>query len=217
MEDRAEMRQGTAACVEDIFLGTDLARDLVADALGRARVRANGLLTPDPQTGPVRPGDLRRLDDERAVARRRRGTPRPRATWPPSSRRSPEAPRALIGLQALGNPDLLALPLMALASVELEALLAFGDLDHVSLWTSAEGEPEPVACRGITMPPDGVQAAAAALAGRPPPSRTAARRSSRAGSAATPCCSPRVPAWRTPSRCSPRPPRCSAPRSSARR
>jgi signal transduction histidine kinase len=78
------------------------------------------------------------------------------------------APRALIGLQALGNPDLLALPLMALASVQLEALVAFGGLEHASLWSGTDGEPEALACRGVTLPPDGPQAAAAALAGRGP-------------------------------------------------
>jgi signal transduction histidine kinase len=44
----------------------------------------------------------------------------------------------------------------------------FGGLDHASLWSASDGEPDALACRGITLPPDGVRAAAAALAGRPP-------------------------------------------------
>jgi signal transduction histidine kinase len=49
-------------------------------------------------------------------------------------------PRSLIGLQALGNPDLLSLPFAALTTIQLEALLAFGDLTSVSLWATDDDE-----------------------------------------------------------------------------
>ena len=163
-----EDRNGVAQRIQNVLLErSGVAPDLVEEAFARARVRANGLLTPDPQTGSF---------GLAIFAGSAMGALWLDASWDIEAARElateleqlTKAPRALIGMQALGNPDLLALPLIALASVQLEALLAFCQLDHVSLWTSAEGEPESVACRGITMPPDGVRAAAAALAGRPP-------------------------------------------------
>jgi signal transduction histidine kinase len=164
MEDR---NNGATRVERALLERSGVAPDLVEEAISCARVRANGLLTPDPQTGSF---GLAMLAGSAMSALWLD------ASWDTQSAREltaelqaiTGAPSALIGLQALGNPDLLGLPLMALASVQLEALLAFGELDHVSLWASAEGEPEAVACRGITVPPDGVQAAAAALAGRPP-------------------------------------------------
>jgi signal transduction histidine kinase len=167
MDVRIDSRKGLARAEELLLARSGVPADLVAEAVGRARLRANGLLTPDPQTGPFGLAMLAGsamssiwLD----------------AAWDFATAREiadeleqiTGAPRALIGLQALGNPDLLSLPLMALASVQLEALVVFGDLDHASLWRASDGEPEALACRGITLPPDGVQAAAAALAGRPP-------------------------------------------------
>src|SRR5215211_3204812 len=163
MEDR---NNGSARVEQALLERSGVAPELLEEAISRARVRANGLLTPDPQTGPF---GLAMLAGSAMSALWLD------ASWNTDVARElaaeleeiTAAPRALIGLQTLGNPDLLALPLLALASVQLEALLAFCELDHVSLWTSAEGEPEAVACRGITVPPDGVQAAAGALAGRP--------------------------------------------------
>jgi signal transduction histidine kinase len=167
MDVRIDSRKGLARAEELILARSRVSAELVAEAVGRARLRANGLLTPDPQTesfglaivaGSAMSAlwldahweidEARELADELAEAT--------------------SAPRALIGMQALGNPDLLALPLMALASVQMEALLAFCELDHVSLWASTDGDPHPIAVRGITVPPDGIAAAAAALAGRPP-------------------------------------------------
>src|SRR5436305_10680842 len=75
------------------------------------------------------------------------------------------ATRSLIGLQALGNSDLLALPLMALATVQVEALFVFGGIDHVSLWTSSDGEPECLVHRGAEPPVDAVQIAEIAIEG----------------------------------------------------
>jgi signal transduction histidine kinase len=167
MDVRIDSRKGLARAEELLLARSGVPADIVAEAIGRARLRANGLLTPDPQTSPFGLAMLAGsamssiwLD----------------AAWDFATAREiadeleqiTGAPRALIGLQALGNPDLLSLPLMALASVQLEALVVFGDLDHASLWRASDGEPEALACRGITLPPDGVQAAAAALAGRPP-------------------------------------------------
>jgi signal transduction histidine kinase len=162
MEDRTA--EGVQRALE---ARSGVAPELVDEAVGRARLRANGLLTPDPQTGPF---GLAILAGSAMSALWLD------AAWDFASARElaaeleqvTGAPRALIGLQALGNPDLLALPLMALASVQLEALVVFGDLDHASLWNASDGQPGALACRGITLPPDGVQAAAAALAGRPP-------------------------------------------------
>jgi signal transduction histidine kinase len=48
------------------------------------------------------------------------------------------APRSLLAMQALCNPDLLVLPLAALTTIQLEILLAFGDLASVSLWEDAD-------------------------------------------------------------------------------
>jgi signal transduction histidine kinase len=168
MEDRKEAREIAAQRVEaTLYAHAHVAPDLVAQAINRARLRTNGLLTPDPQTGSFGLAMLAGsamsslwLD----------------AAWDTKAARAladelceiTRAPLALIGLQALGNPDLLALPLMAIASVQLEALVVFAGLDHASLWTATDGEPEATACRGITLPPDGVRAAASALAGRAP-------------------------------------------------
>jgi signal transduction histidine kinase len=168
MEDRIEARTESAGWVEEILLErSGVAPDLVAAAVARARLRANGLLTPDPQTGAF---GLAMLAGSAMSALWLD------AAWDYAAarelvvelERSTGAPRALIGLQAMGNPDLLGLPLTALASVELEALVVFGGLEHASLWTSSDGEPEAIACRGITVPSDGVRAAAKGLAGLPP-------------------------------------------------
>jgi signal transduction histidine kinase len=167
MEDRAEERQGQAARIEESLLAHGLAPDLVEHAVGRARLRANGLLSHDPQTMSF---------GLATVAGAAMSALWLDAAWDFAAARNlvaelepiTGAPKALIGLQALGNPDLLSLPLMALAAVQLEALVVFAGLEHVSLWTAGDGEPEVLACRGITLPPDGMSAAATALAGRPP-------------------------------------------------
>src|SRR5213592_2200918 len=124
MDVRIESRNGLARAEGLLLARSRVSADLAAEAIGRARLRANGLLTPDPQTEPFglaivagsamsalwldagwEIDEARELADELAEAT--------------------NAPRALIGLQALGNPDLLALPLMALVSVQMEALLTF--------------------------------------------------------------------------------------------
>jgi signal transduction histidine kinase len=164
MEDR---NNGATRVERALLERSGVAPDLVEEAISRARVRVNGLLTPDPRTGSFGLAML---------AGSAMGALWLDAAWDFGSARKlvaeleelTGAPRALIGLQALGNPDLLSLPLLALASVQLEALVVFADLDHASLWSASDGEPEALVTRGITLPPDGVQAAAAALAGRPP-------------------------------------------------
>jgi signal transduction histidine kinase len=141
------------------------APDLTADVFMRARTRANGLLSPDPRTGwfglatfagsamsalwldagwTVEQADALITELERRTG----------------------APRSLIGLQALGNPDLLALPLTALMTMEVEALMAFGDLDGVSLWAAGDDGIECLVQRGAP-PRGGLQLAEAALAGEP--------------------------------------------------
>jgi signal transduction histidine kinase len=161
MEDRTP---SPARRVEATFCEhTSTPPELTADAIARARVRVNGLLTPDPQTAwfglATLAGSMMSalwLD----------------AGWTPEQAQrliaeletTTGAPRALIGLQALGNPDLLALPLTALATVEVEALLAFGELDHVSLWASGDDGVECLAQRGAPPAADAAEAAAAALA-----------------------------------------------------
>ena len=167
MDERIDSRNGLAR-VEGLLLArSGVSSDLVAEVVARARLRANGLLTPDPQTGSF---------GLAMVAGSAMSALWLDAAWDFATAREiagelegvTGAPRGLIGLQALGNPDLLSLPLTALASVQLEALVVFGDLDHASLWSGSDGQPQALACRGITLPPDGVQAAAAALAGRRP-------------------------------------------------
>jgi len=135
MEDRTSASATRVDTAFDELAGTP--PELTTEALARARVRANGLLSPDPRTGwfglamlagsamsalwldaAWTPEQARRLIDE--------------------LERASCAPRSLIGLQALGNPDLLALPLTALATIQVEALLVFADLSHVSLWCGDE-------------------------------------------------------------------------------
>jgi signal transduction histidine kinase len=168
MEDRNRAQSVAVQRLEEALLvHAHVSPDLVAEAVAKARLRANGLLTPDPQTGSfglaLRAGAAMSslwLD----------------ARWDTQAARAladelceiTGAPLALIGLQALGNPELLGLPLTALASVQLEALVTFAGLEHASLWGATDGEPDALATRGITLPPDGAQAAAAALAGRAP-------------------------------------------------
>ena len=167
MDVRIESRNGLARAEGLLLARSGVPADIAATAIGRARLRANGLLSPDPQTEAfglaIVAGSAMsalwldaawEIDEARELAA--------------ELEEATGAPRALIGLQALGNPDLLALPLMAMASVQMEALLAFCGIDHVSLWASTDGDPHPIAVRGITAPPDGIAAAAAALAGRPP-------------------------------------------------
>jgi signal transduction histidine kinase len=69
------------------------------------------------------------------------------------------APRSLIGMQALGNPDLLVLPLAALTTIQLEILLAFGGVTSVSLWEDADC----VAYRGREPREDGSRATQAVM------------------------------------------------------
>jgi signal transduction histidine kinase len=168
MEDRTQARQVAAQRIEDALLAhAPVGSDLVVQAVARARLRTNGLLTPDPRTGSFGLAMLAGCAMSSLWLD---------AAWDIRAAQAlteelceiTGATRPLIGLQALGNPDLLALPLTALASVELEALVAFAGLEHASLWVATDGEPDVLACRGITLPPDGVEAAAAALAGRAP-------------------------------------------------
>jgi signal transduction histidine kinase len=162
MEDRLSP---SAARVEAAFhehAGTP--SELTAQAIARAQVRANGLLTPDPRTGwfglATLAGSIMSalwLD----------------AGWsPPQARRlvaeleaRSGAPRSLIGLQALGNPDLLALPLTALATIEIEALVVFGALDRATLWFIGDDGIECLVHRGSDPAPDTPELIAAALAG----------------------------------------------------
>jgi signal transduction histidine kinase len=140
------------------------ARDLTADVFTRARARANGLLSPDRRTGwfglATFAGSAMSalwLD----------------AGWTPEQARSlvdeleqrTGAPRSLIGLQALGNPDLLALPLPALATIEVEALLVFGGLEHVSLWSEEDQGIESRAQAGAPRSRKAARLATAALSG----------------------------------------------------
>src|SRR4051812_48598353 len=167
MESRSSSERGASSVEQLLQDRSGVAAGLAQEVLQRARERADGLLTPDRQTASFGLAMLAGcamsslwLDaawDTRAAS-----------VLADELCEITGAPKALIGIQALGNPDLLALPLMALASVQLEVLVVFAELDHASLWTASETEPEAMACRGITLPPDGVKAAAAALAGRLP-------------------------------------------------
>jgi signal transduction histidine kinase len=120
---------------------------LTEAAITRARERANGLLVPDPLTASF---------GLAAVAGCTMSALWLDAQWSSDQARAliaeleltTGAPRALIGLQAIGNPDLLALPLTALATVELEALLAFAEVDHVSLWVPDDDGLECLVRRG---------------------------------------------------------------------
>jgi signal transduction histidine kinase len=165
MEDRSPGTNPDAARVEAVLRElAGVSDELITSAIERGRVRANGLLSPDPQTGwfgrAVLAGSVvgslwldagwNAKEARRLVAELESAT---------------GATRSLIGLQALGNSELLTLPLMALATVQLEILFVFGGLDHVSLWTSNDGVPECQLHRGAEPPADGVDAAAAALAG----------------------------------------------------
>jgi signal transduction histidine kinase len=163
MDDRTS---AAAADVESTFrerAGTHAS--LTDEAITRARVRVNGLLSDDPLTAPFGLATLAGsimsalwLD----------------AGWAPAQARELIAaleqrcgtPRALIGLQTLGNPELLALPLTALATVEVDAVFAFGDLDHVSLWAPGEDGLECMVQRGSApsqAPALAVETAAARL------------------------------------------------------
>jgi signal transduction histidine kinase len=168
MEDRRNAQTFAVQRLEAaLHAHANVDRRLVDQAVATARLRANGLLTPDPQTGPF---------GLALLAGSAMSSLWLDAAWDTQAARTlaeelaeiTGAPLALIGLQALGNPDLLSLPMMALASLQLEALVTFGGLEHASLWAGTDGTPEVLACRGIMLPPDGVQAVAAALAGRAP-------------------------------------------------
>jgi len=165
MEDRHQESAPGAARIEQLLRdGAGIPAELATEAIERARARANGLLSADPQTGwfglAVLAGSAMSslwLDAGwNAKDARRLAAELERATG---------ASRSLIGLQALGNSDLLTLPLMALATVQLESLFVFGGLDHVSLWISRDGEPECEIHRGAAPTAAGAKAAAAALAG----------------------------------------------------
>jgi signal transduction histidine kinase len=165
MEDRTPGATPGATRIEDLLRErAGVTRELADAALDRARQRANGLLSTDPQTGwfglAVLAGSAMSalwLDAGWNAKEARRVVAELEA--------ASGAPRPLIALQALGNSDLLTLPLMALATVQLEVLHILGGLDHVSLWTSADGDPQCDVHRGAKPPADGVAAVAAALAG----------------------------------------------------
>jgi signal transduction histidine kinase len=139
-------------------------RDLTSEAFSRARVRANGLLSPDPRTGwfglaTFAGAALSALWLDAAWSRDEAGD------LIEKLEEATGAPRSLIGLQTLGNPDLLALPLPALATIEAEALLAFAGLDHISLWALQDDEPVCLVERGTPSATDTPELAARALAG----------------------------------------------------
>jgi signal transduction histidine kinase len=165
MDDRISASGPAATRVEEILRAQATAHPGLADeAIQRARGRANGLLSADPHTGwfglALLAGSVMTalwLDAGWTAAQAR--------ALIDELEEATGAKRSLIGLQALGNPELLALPLLALTSVQLEALLVFGELEHVSLWVSGDGSPECIAHRGEATPVDGSDAAAAALAG----------------------------------------------------
>src|SRR4029078_1173363 len=110
MDERINPRNGLARAEELLLARSGVSPDLVAEVTARARLRANGLLTPDPQTGPFGLAILAGSAMSALCLD---------AGWDMDAARSlaseleeaTGAPRALIGLQALGNPDLLALPL----------------------------------------------------------------------------------------------------------
>jgi signal transduction histidine kinase len=166
MEDRPSSvpASGVDSIAQLLRNRSNVSEDVANDVLERARRRANGLLVPDPQTGwfglAVFAGSAMSglwLD----------------AAWTPKEARrlvadlaaATGAPRPLIGLQALGNSDLLTLPVMALGTVQLEALFVFGGLDHVSLWTTADGDVSCQMHRGAAPPKDGAELVAAAING----------------------------------------------------
>jgi signal transduction histidine kinase len=141
------------------------APDLTADVFTRARTRANGLLSPDPRTGWF--GLATFAGSAMSALWLDAGwTVEQADALITKLERRTGAPRSLIGLQALGNPDLLALPLTALMTMEVEALLAFGSLDGVSLWAAGDDGIECLVQRGAP-PRGGEQLAEAALAGEP--------------------------------------------------
>jgi signal transduction histidine kinase len=162
MEDQLS---ASAARVESTFHdGAGTPSELTAQAIARARVRTNGLLTPDPRTEwfglATLAGSIMSalwLDASWAPQRARRLVDELEACS--------GAPRSLIGLQALGNPDLLALPLTALATIEIEALLVFGTLDRASLWSTEDDAIECLVHRGRAPAPDTRELIDAALAG----------------------------------------------------
>src|SRR4051794_9183701 len=164
MDDR-NLGSPSAARIEDLLRDhASVSPALVERAITRARERANGLLTEDPLTGwfgrAVLAGSGMSslwLDAGWNAKETRRLVAQLEA--------AAGAPRSLIGLQALGNSDLLTLPLMALAAVQLETLFVFGGLDHVSLWISSDGNPECEIHRGSEPPADAADAIVAALAG----------------------------------------------------
>jgi signal transduction histidine kinase len=172
MEDRNQESAPGAARIEQLLRDcAGISPELATEAIERARIRANGLLSADPQTGwfglAVLAGSAMSslwLDagwDAREA--RRLATELVGATG---------ASRSLIGLQALGNSDLLTLPLTALATVQLESLFVFGGLDHVSLWISRDGEPEFEIHRGAQPATTDAEAVAGALAGTDIATRT---------------------------------------------
>jgi len=142
---------------------TRAAPELIADVLTRARVRANGLLSPDPRTGWFGLATFAGSAMSALWLDAAWTSEQARALSDELERRT-GAPRSLIGLQALGNPDLLALPLPALANVEMEALLVFTSLDHLSLWEEEDGL-ECLAHSGSPVCRRTEQLAAAALSG----------------------------------------------------
>jgi signal transduction histidine kinase len=163
MDDRTHPSAERVEAAFAALAGTS--RELTTEALARARARVNGLLSPDPRTDWFGLATLagsalsslwidagwtrvqaRQLIDELEV--------------------STGAPRPLIGLQALGNPDLLALPLPALATIEVEALFVFADLTRVSLWVTEGGGVECLVRRGRQPAGDTKEIVAAALEGR---------------------------------------------------
>jgi signal transduction histidine kinase len=167
MDDRNPSAAPGPLRVEELLRArAGVTSEVATEAIERARRRANGLLTPDPQTGwfglAVFAGagmsslwldaGWNAKEARRLIAELESAT---------------GASRSLIGLQALGNSDLLTLPLMALATVQLESLFVFGGLDHVSLWISADsGEPECELHRGAEPPADAAKTVAAALEGQ---------------------------------------------------
>jgi signal transduction histidine kinase len=139
-------------------------RELAAEALDRASVRANGLLSPDPRTGWF--GLATFAGSAMSSLWLDAGWTREQAlALVDDLEQRTGAPRSLIGLQALGNPDLLALPLSALAIIEVEALLVFGGLDHVSLWATDGDGLECLVQRGTPSSRGSASLARAAIAG----------------------------------------------------
>src|SRR4051812_17523058 len=143
MDDRTSVSAARVEATLSDLAGTPSA--LTTEALTRARARASGLLSAQTESFGLATlagtamstlwldagwsrAQARRLIDELEAAT--------------------GVPRLLIGLQAVGNPDLLSLPFAALTTIQLEALLAFGDLTSVSLWATDDDDAECLAWRG---------------------------------------------------------------------